>query len=266
MHSVNEDGTVQVNLNDYNELSDSIRFREKIDFLTEKFKCPKDISNFSICILFRGGHRYYISNLYLWAIPYRTEGLYRGDVDHDHALYNGKEFFIQRDIKYDEMQIPIIQILESRYQLSTTFAMIRQCDECDLIIEAYNTENIAEPQKLYHQVRNDFEHFICHFFDGMQQEIISALPKHKWLSILTDTTFRKKVITRQPDIQKTQLLTPRELQCLGLISQGMNSKNIASFLHLSNETVTTHAKSIRHKLDCKNITEAVSKGFRMGLL
>ena len=141
MHSINEDGTVCVNLNDYNDLSESIRFREKINFLTEKFKCPKDISNFSISMLFHGGQRYYISNLYLWAIPYRTEGLYRGDVDHDRSLYDGKEFFIQSDIKYDEMQIPIIQILESRYQLSTTFAMVRQCTECDLIIEAYHTSN-----------------------------------------------------------------------------------------------------------------------------
>ena len=33
MHSVNEDGRINVNLNDYVELSDSIRFREKIDCL-----------------------------------------------------------------------------------------------------------------------------------------------------------------------------------------------------------------------------------------
>ncbi|TIE22425.1 LuxR family transcriptional regulator, partial [Legionella pneumophila] len=33
MHSVSEDGTICVNLNDYNELSDSIRFRAKIDYL-----------------------------------------------------------------------------------------------------------------------------------------------------------------------------------------------------------------------------------------
>ena len=266
MHSVNEDGTICVNLDDHNELSDSIRFREKIDFLTEKLKCPKEISNFSISIFFRGGERYYLSNLYLWAIPYRTEGLYRGDVDHDASLYQGKEFFIQRDIKYDEMQIPIIQILESRYKLSTTFAMIRQCDECDLIIEAYNTEKIDEPHKLYHRVRDDFEKFICHFFDAMQQEIITALPRKKWSSILTDSEFRKKIITRQTK-QKIRLqLSPRELQCLGLISKGLNSKEIAKILYLSAETINTHAKSIRQKLGCNNITEAVSKAFIWGLL
>ena len=209
MHSINKDGTICVNLNDYNDLSESIRFREKIDFLTKKFNCPNDISNFSISILFHSGQRYYISNLYLWAIPYRTEGLYRGDVDHNRALYDGKEFFIQRDIKYDEMQIPIIQILESRYQLSTTFAMVRQCPECDLIIEAYNNEEVTDPEKLYHQVRNDFERFICKFFNSMQQEIISALPKQRHLSILMDPEFRKNTITRQLGKQQIQPLTAR---------------------------------------------------------
>lgn len=266
VHSVDNDGIICVNLNDFNELSDSIRFRTKIDCLTKQFNCPKDISNFSISMLFRGGERYYLSNLYLWAIPYRTEGLYRGDVDHDRALYHGKEFFIQRDVKYDSMQIPIIQILESRYNLSTTFAMIRQCHECDFIIEAYNKEKILDPQKLYYQVRDGFEQFICHFIDAMQQEIISALPEQKWLNILTDREYRRKVITRKELFHSLAMLSSRELQCLSLIADGLNTKEVAEQLFLSNETVSTHAKSIRQKMDCKNIAEAVAKAFRWGLL
>ncbi|HAT4486927.1 TPA: helix-turn-helix transcriptional regulator [Legionella pneumophila] len=266
MHSVNEDGTICVNLNDYNELSDSIRFRAKIDYLIEKLKCPKEIHNFSISMFFHGGQRYYISNLYLWAIPYRTEGLYRGDVDHDRTLYNGKEFFIQRDIKYDAMQIPIIQILESRYSLSTTFAMVRQCEECDFIIEAYHSEKVEDPQKLYYQVRDNFEQFICLFFDEMLTEIMTAIPNQKWLAIFNDSEFRKSVITRKAVKKPLAQLTPRELQCLSLISKGMTIKKISEYLHLSSETVNTHAKSIRTKMSCVNITEAVSKAFRLGLL
>ncbi|WP_133139295.1 response regulator transcription factor [Legionella genomosp. 1] len=266
MHSVNDDGAICVNLNDYNELSDSIRFRTKIDYLTEKLHCPKEISNFSISMLFRGGQRYYISNQYLWAIPYRTEGLYRGDVDHDRALYNGKEFFIQREIKYDAMQIPIIQILETRYNLSTTFAMVRQCDECDFIIEAYHPEKVTDPQKLYLQVRDSFERFISLFLDAMLPEITTAIPIQKWLAVFNDSEFRKNIIMRKVVKNSLMHLTSRELQCLSLISKGMTIKKIAEYLHLSSETVNTHAKSIRHKMSCVNITEAVSKAFRLGLL
>lgn len=266
MHSINKNGVICVNLNDFNELSDSIRFREKIDFLTTQYNCPKDISNFSISMLFHGGDRYYISNLYLWAIPYRTEGLYRGDVDHDKALYHGKEFFVQRDIKYDTMQIPIIQLLESRYNLSTTFAMVRQSQECDLIIEAYNKEKILDPKKLYIQVREQFELFICSFLDAMQQEVISALPKQKWFNILNDSEYRKRVITRKVFSQAEIMLSSRETQCLSMIADGLSTKKVAEKLFLSTETVNTHAKSIRQKMHCNNIAEAVAKAFRLGIL
>lgn len=266
MHSVNEDGTICLNLNDYNELSDSIRFRTKIDYLTKQCECPKEISNFSISMIFHGGQRYYISNLYLWAIPYRTEGLYRGDVDHDPELYNGKEFFIQRDVTYDAMQIPIIQILETRYKLNTTFAMVRQSEECDFIIEAYHPEKVCAPQKLYWQVRDSFEHFICLFLDAMLPEIISTKPHQKWLTVFNDSEYRKNIITRKAVKNSVIQLTSRELQCLSLIAKGMTIKKIAEFLHLSSETVNTHAKSIRHKMNCVNITEAVFKAVRLGLL
>ena len=38
MHSIDDDGNICVNLNDYNDLSDSIKFREKIDYLTQKLE------------------------------------------------------------------------------------------------------------------------------------------------------------------------------------------------------------------------------------
>ena len=43
----------------------------------------------------------------------------------------------------------------------------------------------------------------------------------------------KKVITRQIDIDNHATLTPREIQCLVLTAQGMNTKEIASSLYIS---------------------------------
>lgn len=266
MHSVDLNGNVCVNLNDYNDLSDSIRYREKIDYLIQKLNCPKEITHFSISMLFRGRQRYYISNLYLWAIPYRTEGLYRGDVDHDPGFYNGKEFFIQRDLVHDEMQIPIIQTLESRYNLHTTFAMIRQCPECDFIIETYHQNKIMEPEKLYFEVKSSFERFIWQFLNAMQEEIRLALPKLKWLAILNNNDAIKKVITQHSQGKSSIVITNREIECLQLLAQGVSTIQIAEQLHISRETVNTHSKSIRNKLDCKNITEAVYKATIWGLI
>lgn len=266
MHSVDLNGNICVNLNDYNELSDSIRYREKIDYLIQTLNCPREITHFSISMIFRGRQRYYISNVYLWAIPYRTEGLYRGDVDHDPDFYSDKEFFIQRDLAHDEMQIPIIQTLESRYNLNTTFAMIRQCAECDFIIETYHHNKIINPGKLYYQVKSNFERFICQFLNSMQEEIQNALPDLKWLSILSNSDARKKTIMQQFPRKPLILLSNREIQCLRLLAQGISTILIAEQLHISRETVNTHSKSIRNKLDCKNITEAVYKALTWGLI
>jgi DNA-binding CsgD family transcriptional regulator len=164
------------------------------------------------------------------------------------------------------MQIPIIQILESRYNLSTTFAMVRQSDECDFIIEAYNDVKVIDPRKLYFQVRDAFEKFICSFLDSMLAEIKTALPVQKWLTILNDSELRKKVIMRRVGVGNSAQLSQRGLQCLSMISNGLTIKKISEILHLSSETVNTHAKAIRQKLNCANITEAVSKAFRLGLL
>lgn len=266
MHSVDNQGNICINLNDYNEVSDSIKFREKIDYLVERCECPRDISHFSIAMFFRNGQCYYLSNLYLWAIPYRTEGFYRGDIDHDPLFYCDKEYFIQNHFNYDDMQIPIIQVMESRYNLSTTFALVRKCAECDLIIEAYNKEKIANPDELYFQIRNDFERFICEFLDAMQAEILTALPRQRWLTILNDSKYRNDVIMRKMNPVSFTPLSLRELQCLELIAKGFNAKQIAQTLSLSAETITTHAKSIRQKLRASNITEAVTKAIRWGLM
>ncbi len=50
MHSIDEDGQICINLNDFNHLSESIRFREKIDYLMTKLNCPKEITNFLLIL------------------------------------------------------------------------------------------------------------------------------------------------------------------------------------------------------------------------
>lgn len=264
MHSIDLNGNICVNLQDYVHISDSIRFREKIEFLLKKHGFPSEISNFSITMIFNNGKRHYLSNLYLWAIPYRTEGLYRGDVDHDPAVYEGKEFFIQRDIKYDEMQIPIIQLLETRYKLHTTFAMYRPSPECNFIIEAYNEDRITDPEKLYFEIRDKFENFIVNFLDSMETEMITALPQINYLPVLRDKQYRRSIITRQN--VKKKLLSERELECLIAFSEGLSMQEVARQFHISNETVNTHAKAIRRKLDSKTMIQAVMTANRYGLL
>ncbi len=61
-------------------------------------------------------------------------------------------------------------------------------------------------------------------------------------------------------------LTPRELEVLGLISQGLHNSEIAERLFVTERTVKFHVSSILAKLGADNRTEAVVLAARQGLI
>ena len=61
-------------------------------------------------------------------------------------------------------------------------------------------------------------------------------------------------------------LTPRELQVLRDVAEGLANKEIAEHLHISEHTVKFHVASILGKLHVGSRTEAVTQGIRLGLI
>ncbi len=61
-------------------------------------------------------------------------------------------------------------------------------------------------------------------------------------------------------------LTPRELEVLALVSQGLSNKLIARNLQISEHTVKFHVSSTYAKLGAASRTEAVSLAARRGLI
>jgi DNA-binding NarL/FixJ family response regulator len=61
-------------------------------------------------------------------------------------------------------------------------------------------------------------------------------------------------------------LTPREVQVLELLAEGLPNKAIATRLHISDQTVKFHVSSISGKLSAKNRTDAVRRAVRRGLI
>jgi DNA-binding CsgD family transcriptional regulator len=83
-----------------------------------------------------------------------------------------------------------------------------------------------------------------------------------------DTTFNRYRL--EPDATYRQAyqepLTPREVQVLELLAEGLPNKSIAERLGISDQTVKFHVASISGKLGAANRTDAVRRAVRRGLI
>ncbi len=65
---------------------------------------------------------------------------------------------------------------------------------------------------------------------------------------------------------KINQLSARELDICYLLSQGLNSKEIAHQLNLSEHTVSTHRKKIIKKTNCRNTVHLIALCLRQGII
>jgi ATP/maltotriose-dependent transcriptional regulator MalT len=72
--------------------------------------------------------------------------------------------------------------------------------------------------------------------------------------------------SRSARTSASDLLTARERDILGMISQGFSNKRVARTLEISPETVKSHVKRIFSKLAVSTRTEAVSRAESLGIL
>lgn len=67
------------------------------------------------------------------------------------------------------------------------------------------------------------------------------------------------------DTDISNLLTPREMQIVHLIIEGLTSKKIAEEINISRRTVETHRANILQKLNLKNTAELVKLAISQGV-
>jgi NarL family two-component system response regulator YdfI len=69
-----------------------------------------------------------------------------------------------------------------------------------------------------------------------------------------------------PEDELADDLTPREIQVLQLLAEGLVNREIAERLSISEHTIKFHIGSILGKLQASSRTEAVTRGLRSGLI
>jgi DNA-binding NarL/FixJ family response regulator len=105
----------------------------------------------------------------------------------------------------------------------------------------------AERQELFNAIR------VVHVGGSLLQPVIAS-------KLLRQVSESKSA---QDDLDA---LTPRELEVLQLLAQGLQNKEIAGELVISERTVKYHVSSIMGKLGAGNRTEAVAIAANLGLV
>ncbi len=102
------------------------------------------------------------------------------------------------------------------------------------------------------------------------EEIIAALEATAaGLIAVHPTQSHALVSSRSPldsNLEQIEELTPREIEVLGMLAEGIGNKTIAQRLGISEHTVKFHIGSILGKLDAESRTEAVTIGIRHGVI
>ena len=133
--------------------------------------------------------------------------------------------------------------------IATTKAMRKQCPEVKiLILTSFTTQNLV-----HQAIEAGANSYILK--DASTEEIINAIRlTYHGLSIMSPDVTEILAAIPPSDV----ILTPRQLQVLKLMAQGLNNNQIGKTLSISTYTARFHVSEILSKLGVSNRTEAVS--------
>lgn len=100
-------------------------------------------------------------------------------------------------------------------------------------------------------------------FDLVSDKAGNEPPQRKLINL---RTWQLHLFNDDNDIPSDRVLTNREVQVLGLISQGLDSKNISERLFISLNTVNNHRQNILSKTRSGNASQALIYAKRIGII
>ncbi|HMJ60205.1 MAG TPA: response regulator transcription factor, partial [Bryobacteraceae bacterium] len=103
--------------------------------------------------------------------------------------------------------------------------------------------------------------------DATASEVLAAVAAvGQGLVVLTQAQAERLLPARPHLPRLVEALTPREVEVLRLMGDGLVNKEIADRLGISEHTAKFHVASILGKLQASSRTDAVAQGMRRGLI
>lgn len=113
---------------------------------------------------------------------------------------------------------------------------------------------------------------------GVDSFLVSTAGEAEIRDAITDTANGQRVVSPSVAMQLAGSwrpgggeepiggVTPRELEVLQLLAEGLTNKQVGKRLGISARTVKTHVQNLLSKLDVPDRTGAVARAFRLGLI
>lgn len=174
---------------------------------------------------------------------------------------------------YIDAQAPVMHAgLEALLSESDGFAVVSVAEEADVILREGGGFAGASPVPLVllsddpPVIRNGIRAAIPRA--ALPQQIFAAL--HAAAAGLVAVPFESaQAIAETRPVEEAGFIdapTPREMEVLEMLAEGLSNKQIAARLEISEHTAKFHVNSLLGKLHAGNRAEAVTRGIRAGIL
>jgi DNA-binding NarL/FixJ family response regulator len=162
---------------------------------------------------------------------------------------------------------PDVIIMDLQMPVKDGLAAIQEIDQAGLGAQILVLTSFPDDDKVFAAIKSGAMGFILK--DSPPEDLLDAIRTvHRGESALHPAIARKLIqeIKRPPERPPaTEQLTPRELEVLKCMAQGLTNREIALELSVSVRTVTTHVRNILDKLHLANRTQAALYAVEQGL-
>lgn len=101
---------------------------------------------------------------------------------------------------------------------------------------------------------------------ALREVVSGGMPLDPAVAAKVVKGYVRRVQQGDEDQTSATELTPRELEVLRLVAEGLTNQAIAERLGLSRRTVDAHRTNLMHKLDMHDVTDLVKYALRRGII